>query len=142
MTAPKAWPQPEGITVDELGRVFETVSRYFSLLSEPMRVRILHAICDGERTVSEIVAHTGATQTNVSRHLNTMYRAGVLTRRKHAGFTYYGVADLALTEICRTVCVHIAGRHSEEQSEQAGLVELARELEAAGRLRRSEPVGK
>ena len=41
--------------VDELGRVFETVSRYFALLSEPMRIRILHAICDGERSVSEIV---------------------------------------------------------------------------------------
>ena len=141
MPAQQARPQPEEVTVDELGRVFETVSRYFSLLAEPMRVRILHAICDGERTVSEIVEHTGATQTNVSRHLNTMYRAGVLTRRKHAGFTYYGVADLALTEICRTVCVHIAGRNAEGNSEQAGLVELARELEAAGRVRRSGPVG-
>ncbi|HWS74297.1 MAG TPA: metalloregulator ArsR/SmtB family transcription factor, partial [Quisquiliibacterium sp.] len=95
--------------MEDLGRVFETVSRYFSLLSEPMRLRILHSICDGERTVSEIVAETGATQTNVSRHLNTMYRAGVLTRRKESTFTYYGVADLALTDICRTVCVHIAG---------------------------------
>lgn len=121
--------------MDDLGRVFETVSRYFSLLSEPMRVRILHAICDGERTVSEIVAETGATQTNVSRHLNTMYRAGVLTRRKESHFTYYGVADLALTEICRTVCVHIAARHGEDEAEQAGLVEFARELEAARRAR-------
>lgn len=118
--------------MDELSGVFEKVSRYFSLLSEPMRLRILHVICQGERTVSDIVAETGATQTNVSRHLNTMYRAGVLTRRRQAGFTLYGVADLVLTDICRTVCVRIAGRHADDQADQAGLAEFARELEAAG----------
>ncbi|MFP5411809.1 MAG: ArsR/SmtB family transcription factor, partial [Gammaproteobacteria bacterium] len=96
--------------MDELGQVCEAVSRYFTLLSEPMRVRILHAICQQEKTVSEIVAETGATQTNVSRHLSTMHRAGVLTRRKDGNFIYYGVGDSALTEICRTVCVHIASR--------------------------------
>ena len=124
--------------MDELGRVFETVSRYFSLLSEPMRVRILHAICQHERSVSDIVAETGGTQTNISRHLNTMYRAGVLTRRKEGGFTYYGVADQALTEICRTVCVHIAGQIADDRVEQADLIELARDLVAAEQQRNAE----
>ena len=118
--------------VDQLGPVFETVSRYFSLLSEPMRVRILHAICRGERTVSEIVAETGATQTNVSRHLNTMYRAGALTRRKHGNFIYYGVADRTLTDICRSVCVHIAEKRCAEDADQVRLAALAQGL--AGEL--------
>ena len=61
--------------MDELGRVFETVSRYFALLSEPMRIRILHAICEGERSVSEIVDETGGTQTNISGHLNSISSA-------------------------------------------------------------------
>lgn len=96
--------------MDALGYVFEAVSGYFALLGEPMRVRILHALCRDERTVSEIVAQTGGTQTNVSRHLNTMYRAGALNRRKQGNFTYYSVRDSVLTEICRTVCTHIAAR--------------------------------
>jgi len=123
--------------VDELGRVFETVSRYFSLLAEPMRIRILHAICDRERTVTEIVAETGSTQTNISRHLGTMHRAGVLTRRKDGSFIYYGVADKALTEICRTVCVHIAGQLDGERTEQASLIDLARDLQSADDARRT-----
>jgi DNA-binding transcriptional ArsR family regulator len=123
--------------VDELGRVFETVSRYFSLLAEPMRIRILHSICDQERTVTEIVAETGSTQTNISRHLSTMYRAGVLTRRKDGSFIYYGVADQALTEICRTVCVHIAGQLDGERAEQASLIDLARDLQSADESRRT-----
>jgi len=125
--------------VDELGSVFETVSRYFSLLSEPMRIRILHAICKDERTVSEIVSETGATQTNVSRHLGTMYRAGVLTRRKEGNFIYYGVADRALTEICRNVCVHIAARLGDADQDMAGLSALARGLAAQGAPAGKEP---
>lgn len=122
--------------MDELGRVFETVSRYFALLSEPMRIRILHAICDGERSVSEIVDETGATQTNISRHLNSMYRAGVLTRRKEGNFTYYGVSDTALTEICRTVCVHIAARISDDSVDSKELLQFAHDLQQAEAQRR------
>jgi DNA-binding transcriptional ArsR family regulator len=96
--------------VDELSGVFETVSRYFSILSEPVRVRIVHAICQQERTVNQIVELTSATQTTVSRHLALMYREGVLSRRREGGFVHYKVSDTALAEICRTVCVHIAAR--------------------------------
>lgn len=115
--------------MDELDPVFTTVSRYFSLLAEPTRVRILHSICQQERSVSEIVALTGATQTNVSRHLGTMHRAGVLSRRKHGQFIYYGIADPALTEICRTVCVHIAGREAIRDDSRNRLMAFAHELD-------------
>lgn len=138
-TSPGASRVREESAVDELGSVFETVARYFSLLSEPMRIRILHAICQDERTVSEIVAETGATQTNVSRHLGTMYRAGVLTRRKDGNFIYYGVADRALTEICRNVCVHIAARLEGADQDMAGLSALAQGLAAQGVPAGAEP---
>jgi len=116
------------MSMDELAHVCERVSRYFTLLSEPMRVRILHAICQGEKTVSEIVADTGATQTNISRHLGTMYQAGVLTRRKDGNFIYYGVGDTVLTEICRTVCVHIASQ-DDGSDERDRLLAVAQDLE-------------
>jgi len=111
--------------MDSLGQVFEAVSNYFALLSEPVRLRILHAICREEKSVSQIVAETGATQTNVSRHLNTLYRAGALNRRKEGNFIYYGVRDSALTEICRTVCTHIAARTETQHEERSGMRRLA-----------------
>lgn len=98
--------------------VFEEVSRYFSLLAEPMRIRILHVICNEEKSVSQIVAQTGATQTNVSRHLNTLYAAGVLSRRKQGNFIFYAVSDSTLTDLCRLVCINVAARS--EQRELAG----------------------
>lgn len=106
-------------TQQDLSRLFESASGYFALLSEPMRLRILHAICDHERTVNDIVAATGATQSSVSRHLNAMHRAGALTRRRDRNFTWYGVADSTLTELCRTVCVHLAGREPLDSGREA-----------------------
>lgn len=110
----------------QLDQVLESVSGYFALLAEPTRLRILHAICDSEKTVTEIVRDTGASQTNVSRHLNAMYRAGVLRRRRDANFTLYSVADRTVTEICRMVCIHIASR--EDESNTGRLLEFAHQL--------------
>jgi len=118
--------------MDELSHVFDKVSQYFSLLSEPMRIRILHAICQHERTVNEVVAETGATQTNVSRHLNAMYRAGVLSRRKEGTCVYYGVADRVLTDLCRNVCTHIVAQLDGKDSGGNQFQALARDLESGG----------
>lgn len=115
--------------MDSLGQVFEAVSNYFALLSEPMRLRILHSICREEKSVSQIVAETGATQTNVSRHLATMYRSGALSRRKDGNFIYYGVRDSALIEICRTVCTHIAARTDTQAEESSDMLLLAEQWE-------------
>lgn len=115
--------------MDDLGRVFDAVADYFSLLSEPMRLRILHCICQQEKTVSQIVAETGSSQTNISRHLGSMYRAGALTRRKEGNHTYYGVGDETLVAICRGVCIHIAGRLGSGLEDQSDLMALARQLD-------------
>jgi DNA-binding transcriptional ArsR family regulator len=95
---------------DELDLVFDAVARYFALLSDPTRLKILHAICTSEQSVSAIVAATGATQTNVSRHLALMHQAGVVSRRRDGPAVFYQVIDPEFVEICRTVCVRIAGR--------------------------------
>ena len=97
-------------TIDELEDVFAAVAKYFGLLSEPTRLKILHTICSDERSVSEIVAATGATQSNVSRHLALLHLAGVVARRKDGNAVFYSVTDRVFADVCRTVCVHIAGR--------------------------------
>jgi DNA-binding transcriptional ArsR family regulator len=92
----------------DLERLFESVAGFFGLLAEPVRLKILNALCDGERSVGEVVQSVASTQTSVSRHLNLMYARGVLKRRRKGQQTFYSVADPATVELCRTVCVHIA----------------------------------
>ena len=101
--------------MDELDPVFDAVAAYFSVLSEPTRLKIMHAVCNGERSVSDIVAETGATKTNVSRHLGLMHRHGVLVRRRAGTQVFYRVADATMIELCRTVCNRIASTIDERK---------------------------
>jgi len=117
--------RPAADTGDDLDRVFAVVARYFGVLSEPTRLKILHTICQDERSVSAIVEETGATQTNVSRHLGLMLHAGVVSRRREGSTVYYRVADPEFVEICRSVCVQIAGRIDEQKPLRKDLLSFA-----------------
>lgn len=110
---------------DDLERVFASVARYFSLLSDPTRLKILHSICQSEQSVTAIVARTGATQTTVSRHLGLLYQAGVVSRRRERRRVYYRVSDPVFVDICRSVCVQIAGGIDERAPLRNELLEFA-----------------
>ena len=110
--------------MEELDAVFDSVAAYFSVLSEPTRLKIMHAVCDEERSVSQIVEATGATQTNVSRHLNLMYRSGVLSRRRDGNQILYRVADATMVELCRTVCNRIATTIDDQRPLKRRLLKL------------------
>jgi ArsR family transcriptional regulator len=87
------------LSVDELAQI----AGRFKALGEPMRLRILQAICKGPRTVGEIVAATGATQANVSKHLSLLAAAGILTRAKDGQCVYYGMKDQLAIKMCELV---------------------------------------
>lgn len=107
------------MALDELSPVFESVSQYFALLSEPMRLRVLHVLCDGEKSVNDVVERVDSTQSNVSRHLNNLYRAGVLARRREANQVFYRVEDQNFVDMCRTVCVQIAAQMDESRPKKS-----------------------
>lgn len=88
--------------------VFERVAQYFDVLSEPARLRIMYAVCSGEKSVSEVIELCGSSQANVSRHLAVLYKAGILMRRKEGTTVFYSIADNATVEMCQTVCAKVA----------------------------------
>ena len=80
------------------------VAERFKVLSEPMRLRLLYALMDGEKSVSELVRETGSAQANVSKHLLVLLDAGILGRRKQGTSSYYRIADESIFELCDLVC--------------------------------------
>lgn len=88
------------------------IARRFALLSEPMRLRLLQALFDGEKTVSTLVGATGGTQTNVSRHLHLLTDAGLLARRKEGLKVFYSIADPSIFPLCETVCGSLEKQHT------------------------------
>lgn len=98
------------LSSNDLDAVFDAAARYFLALAEPTRLRILHTVCHGELSVNEIVAATGLSQSNASRHLGLMHRMGILRRRRDGSQVFYSVADESVTELCRAVCVRMMFR--------------------------------
>jgi DNA-binding transcriptional ArsR family regulator len=92
----------------ESGRVFELAAELFGVLATPMRLRILSALCDGERSVTQLLERIDTTQPNLSQHLNVLYRSGVLAKRKEATQVFYRVQSEKAVALCRAVCTQIA----------------------------------
>lgn len=82
----------------------ELVAGRFAVLAEPMRLRLIHALFGGEKSVGTLVAETGGTQTNVSRHLHTLMHANVIARRKDGLQVFYRIADPSIAQLCELVC--------------------------------------
>jgi len=81
----------------------ELIARYFRLLGEPMRLKILHAVCKKPRTVTDIVTTTGSTQANVSKHLALLATGNILKRVKNGQCVYYGLKDRLVVRLYELV---------------------------------------
>jgi DNA-binding transcriptional ArsR family regulator len=98
----------KNLSPKQMEKVFLRVAAYFSVLSEPSRLRIMYAICSGEKSVSEVVELCGSSQANVSRHLLALHKAGILLRRKEGVTVYYAIADNTTVDMCQSVCAKVA----------------------------------
>lgn len=82
----------------------ELIASRFRVLGEPLRLRLLNHLRDGEKTVNDLVAIAETSQANVSKHLGILMMAGLVSRRKEGIFAYYYIADDVVFELCDLVC--------------------------------------
>jgi len=88
------------------------VARRFAVLAEPMRLRLLQSLFDGEKNVHTLVGLTGGTQANVSRHLQTLTDAHLLRRRKEGLQVFYAISDPTIFKLCDLVCGSLEKEHA------------------------------
>lgn len=90
------------------------LAQRFRALGEPARLQILHALRQGERTVSQLVEETGLGQANVSKHLQVLSQLGFVTRRKEGLYVHCALADRDVFRLCDIMCgrleTELAGR--------------------------------
>lgn len=70
----------------------------FKALADETRLRILSQILKGEMCVCEIEECLKLTQSNASRHLTVLKKAGILDSYKNAQWTYYKISDEFMAE--------------------------------------------
>jgi DNA-binding transcriptional ArsR family regulator len=90
------------------------VAERFRTLGEPMRLRLLQALRDGERSVGDLVEEVGAGQANVSKHLQLLATLGFVGRRKEGLYVFYRLADEDVFRLCDLMCGRLA-REAEQR---------------------------
>ena len=93
----------------ESEEVFEKAAEVFRVMSAPMRLRIISALCNAEKNVGELLAEIDTTQPNMSQHLNTLYQAGVVGKRRDGVQIYYRIINEQVVTLCRAVCGQVSG---------------------------------
>jgi DNA-binding transcriptional ArsR family regulator len=93
---------------DDANAVFEAAAELFAMLSTPIRLQVLSALCDTEKNVSQLLEEINASQSNLSQHLNAMYRCGILNRRRESTQIFYSVKNQQAVKVCRAVCSQLA----------------------------------
>lgn len=94
-------------------QALELIALRFKALSEASRLKLVHALKGGELSVTDLVAATGLTQANASRHLQVLVESGILKRRKDGLSVRYAIADKTIFDLCETVCGSVQRRLEE-----------------------------
>jgi DNA-binding transcriptional ArsR family regulator len=92
---------PTDATADQAGAVpgpedeavFALHADFCQVFSDEKRLRIMWLLGDGERSVSEIAEHLGATLQNTSQHLRVMRDKGAVTFRKVGQSVRYRISN-------------------------------------------------
>ncbi len=78
----------------------ELIGKYFRVLAEPTRVRILEALdADGELSVGELVERLGVPQPSVSNHLACLRWCGFVAARREHRTVFNRIADSRVSEV-------------------------------------------
>ncbi len=94
MSIPSPLPDP----------LVDVIAERFRVIGEPMRIKLLDRLRAGEASVGELAKLLGAGQQNVSRHLNVLHAAGIVSRRKDGTRVLYSISDDSVFALCETVC--------------------------------------
>jgi DNA-binding transcriptional ArsR family regulator len=96
--------------------MLELIAQRFRLLSDPMRLRILHHLQNGEKSVGQLVEATGASQPNVSKHLSTLKTHGIVKRRQEGNMAFFSIGAPFIFELCNSVCSNMKTEWEQRQN--------------------------
>ncbi len=85
---------------EENKRIFELQAEVCKTLTSPKRLEIIHALKDGEKTVTELVNILGIPKANVSQHLSILKNKGILKSRREGVNIFYSIANPKVIQAC------------------------------------------
>jgi DNA-binding transcriptional ArsR family regulator len=107
VAATKAVSKSQGDSA-QLDEMFDLAAETFRVMSAPMRLKIINCLCTEEKNVGQLLEEIDTTQPNMSQHLNTLFKAKILGRRREGVQIYYRIINERVVTLCRAVCTQIA----------------------------------
>ena len=95
---------PDVISTDDA----QMIARFFQVLGDPTRVRIVKALADAEWCVSDLKDALGMDQPAVSHQLKTLRDMELVSWQKKGRHVYYRLADTHLRDMLISSIAHIA----------------------------------
>jgi DNA-binding transcriptional ArsR family regulator len=89
-------------------------------IAEPTRIRLLMALELHDATVQELTDELATTHQNVSKHLNVLHRAGIVSRSRSGNRVCYALADYSACRLIEQATASLTG-YVEELASIAGL---------------------
>lgn len=84
-----------------------SIARFFQVLADPTRVRMVKALAEGEWCVSDLTQALGMDQPAVSHQLKYLRNLRLVKWKKHGRHVYYTLADAHLHDILLTSIAHL-----------------------------------
>ncbi|MBK8269284.1 MAG: winged helix-turn-helix transcriptional regulator [Planctomycetes bacterium] len=100
----------------------EHIARRFRTLGDTTRLTLIQSLMGGPKAVGDIVAATGKTQANVSKHLALLADEGIVSRQRDGNHIIYEVADPVVFQLCDLVCGSVRNRLTREVKENERLL--------------------
>ncbi len=72
---------------------------FLRCLGDKTRLRIVKALMEREKTVSQLVQELQSSQANISGHLKTLKNSGILKSRQQGKYVYYSLNDEDIQEL-------------------------------------------
>ncbi|MFQ5800971.1 MAG: ArsR/SmtB family transcription factor [Candidatus Hydrothermarchaeales archaeon] len=82
-------------------RLYDMHAEICKIFTSPKRLEIIDLLQEGERSVSELSASTGLSQSSVSQHLAILRERGVVATRRDGNTVFYRIANPKILEACR-----------------------------------------
>ncbi|GAC1492905.1 MAG: metalloregulator ArsR/SmtB family transcription factor [Solirubrobacteraceae bacterium] len=98
----------------------ELLAARFRVFGEPMRIKVLDHLSDGDASVQALQEATGASQQNVSKHLGVLLAAGLVSRERDGTSARYSLADPSVLDLCEQVCGGVHRQLAELQTLLSG----------------------
>lgn len=95
--------------------VYKVKADFLRALSHPVRLKVIEALKNGEKSVGALVKQMSISQSSLSRHLLALRDAGILISRQQKTTVFYNLRDHDIFHVLRPIALMLRKKFKESE---------------------------